>query len=101
MNIHVQTLKRKEEEKKKTAGKESCLKLSVPESRFTIKNSNVFSLNIHSLIHPDKWREEEKRREEKKKKSVGRHNFCPDCSNRSNGSPVEAPSNARRPREVT
>lgn len=75
------------------------MKLSVPESRFTIKNSNVFSLNIR--VHPDEWREEEKRREEEKKKSVGRHNFCPDCSNRSNGSPVEAPSNARRPREVT
>lgn len=65
MNIHVQTLKRKEEEKKKTAGKESCLKLSVPESRFTIKNSNVFSLNILSFIRTNGAK---KRREEKRKR---------------------------------
>lgn len=53
--------KRWKEKKKKSAGKESCLKLSVPESRFTIKNSNVFSLNISSGQMAR--RREEKRRE--------------------------------------
>lgn len=98
MNIHAQTLKRK---KKKTPRKDSKL----AESGFKIKNSNVFSLNVSRTRSSRTTNNAKKRREEKKKKKsvVGRHNFCPDCGNRSNGSlPVEAPSNeARRPREVT